>query len=30
MLCDAAKDGSYIVHYIIGAILVGDDDDAAQ
>ena len=30
MLCNAAKDGSYIAHYILGAILVGDDDDAVQ
>ena len=27
MLCNAAKDGSYIAHYIDGAILVGGDDD---
>ena len=25
MLCNTAKDGSYIAHYFLGAILVGDD-----
>ena len=27
---DVTKDGPYIAHYILGAILVGDDDDAAR
>ena len=30
MLCNVAEDGSYIAHYIIGAIIVGDDDNATQ
>ena len=30
MLCNTAEDRSYIAHYILGAILVGDDDDAMR
>ena len=30
MVRNAVKGGSYIVHYIAGAILVGDNDDATQ
>ena len=30
MLHNVTKDGSYFAYYILGAILVGDDDDAAR
>jgi hypothetical protein len=30
MLRNTAKDGLYIAHYILGAIIIGDDDGAAQ
>ena len=30
MICNTTKDGSYIAHSILGAILVGGDNDAVR